>query len=191
MLRILFIGVIVLVVGFFFLEERVKPSAGEKPVFLRVDTITGNHQTNIFITSHSMYTPTDNEYDVLRTDYSNIWAHLNYLYATNNVLAGKEYYTEDWFKQICNHYELPQQPIIKRTDEKHELHIQNWASDALVCTAIDSNVIFKYQYPDNTEKFTKANIAVILLQQGDHWRIDAIRIIDETVLAQEEHTVHR
>jgi hypothetical protein len=182
MLRLLFILVIALVVAFFFLEGRLKEDNTEKPIFLRTDAITDAHQTTIDIKAHSLSLPTPSEMDMLKKDYSNIWAHLNYLYATNDVIAGKEYYTEDWFKQICSHYELPQKPIVKRSDEKHELHIQNWASDALVCTGIDSNVIFKYHYPDGKEKITKANIAVVLLLQGDHWRIDAIRIINEIIL---------
>lgn len=186
MLRIIFILLITLVVGFFFLQGRLKEDTAEKPIFLRTDAIANNHQTNIDIKVDALHQPAPSELNILKTDYSNLWAHLNYLYATNDVNAGKEYYTEGWFKQICNHYELPQKTIVKRTDEKHELHIQNWDRDALLCTAIDSNVILKYQYPDNIEKTTKSNIAVVLLLQGDHWRIDAIRIINEILLPNQK-----
>jgi hypothetical protein len=122
--------------------------------------------------------------ETLKKDYSNIWAHLNHLYATNDVVAGKEYYTEDWFKQICRHFNGIQQPVLTRTDEQHELHIQNWASDGLICTAIDSNVVFNTNFPDKTVRRTRAVIAVVLLLQGDHWRLDAIRIINETPLIE-------
>jgi hypothetical protein len=186
MLRIFFILLIILVVGFFFLQGRLKEDTEEKPIFLRTDAIANNHKTIIDIKVHSLHQPALSELNILKTDYSNLWAHLNYLYATNDVNAGKEYYTEGWFKQICNHYELPQKIIVKRTDEKHELHIQNWDKDALLCTAIDSNVIFTYHYPEAIKKTTKANIAVVLLLQGDHWRIDAIRIINEILLLKKK-----
>jgi hypothetical protein len=179
MLRIIFILIITIVVGFFFLQGRLKEDNIEKPVFLRTDAIAGEHHTGIEIKVHSMFKPYPEELTLLKNDYGNIWAHLNHLFATNDVNAGKEYYTEDWFKQICNQYEMPQKPIVIRMDQQHELNIKNWASDALVCTAIDSNVIFNYRYPDNSVKTTKADIAVVLLLQGDHWRIDAIRFINE------------
>ncbi len=183
MLKILFTGVVVLVVAFFFLAERAKVDKQELPVFLKTDTIANEHATTVAVNIHSVYKPYATEVDILKADYSAIWAHLNYLYATNNVNAGKEYYTEGWFKQLCNHYESPQVPIVTRYDERHELNIQNWDRDGLLCTAIDSNVVLNYCYADYRERRTKANIAVVLLLQGDHWRIDAIRIIDENPFA--------
>jgi len=179
MLRILFISLLVLLLGFFFLQRRLNERNEEKPVFLRTDEIALAHQTKIQTTVHSLYKPDSLQLETLKKDYSNIWAHLNHLYASNDVEAGKEYYTEDWFKQICRHYNGVQQPLIKREDEQHELHIQNWSSDGLICTAIDSNVVLKTIYPDKKIQRTKASIAVVLLFQGDHWRIDAMRVIDE------------
>lgn len=182
MLRILFISLIVLILGFFFLQGKLNVSNGVKPAFLVTDKIALNHHTTIQTSVHSLYKPDSLELLKLKTDYSNIWAHLNHLYATNDVEAGKEYYTEEWFKQLVRHYNAIQQPLITRTDEQHELHIQNWASDALICTAIDSNVVLHYNYPNNIKKTYKVNLAVVLLFEGDNWRIDAIRIIDETPL---------
>lgn len=187
MLRILFISLLILIIGFFFLQGRLNNRNGEKPVFLRTDEIALSHQTKIQTRIHSLYQPDSIALEMLKKDYSNIWAHLNHLYATNEVEAGKEYYTEDWFKQICRHYAGTQQPKISRTDEQHELHIQNWASDGLVCAAIDSNIVLKTNYPDKTIRTTKANIAVILLFQGDHWRIDAMRVLNETTLTLSLH----
>jgi hypothetical protein len=178
-LRYLFIFLISIVVIFFFLQERAKKDNSVLPVFITIDTIAAKHTTNISVTAHSVWKPQPSEVEILKKDYSNIWAHLNNVYGTNDVNAGKEYYTEEWFEQICNHYEGPVVPIVTRTDIQHELHIHNWENDGLVCTGIDSNVILRYQYPPNKIKYTKANIAVILLLQGEHWRIDAIRIIDE------------
>lgn len=151
----------------------------EKPVFLRNDEVAAAHHPVVNVFVHSIYKPSEAELKIIQADYSNIWSHLNQLYASNDVEEGKEYYTEGWFRQICAFYKNIQKPVLKRTDLRHQLHISTWASDALVCTAIDSNVIFKYQYPNKPEKYTLANIAVVLLVQGDHWRIDGIRIIDE------------
>jgi hypothetical protein len=178
-MRILFILLMVLTAGFLFLRGGVNERNGDKPVFLRTDAIANAHQTNIHVSAESVYKPDSVQLVALKKDYSSIWAHLNHLYQTNEVEAGKEYYTEDWFKQITHRDNGVVQTNIKRADEQHELHIKNWAWDGLVCTAIDSNLIFRYQYPDKTEKTTRAIIAVVLLLQGDHWRIDAMRLISE------------
>jgi len=179
-MRILFISLIVIVTAFFFLQGRLNERNGEKPVFLRHDKIADAHQTKINITIRSVYKPDSAQLEVLKKDYSNLWAHLNHLYETNDVEAGKEYYTEDWFKQINHHYSGSVTSTIKRTDEQHELHIENWAWDGLVCTVSDSNVIFHYQYPDKSIKTGKANLVMVLLYQGDHWRIDALRVKNES-----------
>lgn len=184
MMRIVFICFIVLLTAYLFLQGRWNERNGEKPVFLRTDAITNAHQTKINITVHSIHKPDSFQLAMLKKDYSNIWAHLNHLYQTNDVEAGKEYYTEDWFKQINHHYNLPVQTNTIRTDEQHELHIRNWAWDDLVCTAIDSNLVLRYRFPDNTVKNTRATIAVVLLYQGDHWRIDALRVVKEETISR-------
>jgi hypothetical protein len=120
--------------------------------------------------------------EILQKDYANIWAHLNHLYQTNDVEAGKEFYTEDWFKQICSHYRNKIDTQIDRKDLNHFLEIQNWSSDGLICTAIDKNVNFIYNYPNHQIKKTRADIAVILHFQGDNWRIDALKILKETTI---------
>ncbi len=181
-MRILFILLIVIVTAFFFLQGRLNERNGEKPVFLRNDELAEAHLTKINATVHSMYKPDSIQLETFKKDYSNLWAHLNHLYETNDVEAGKEYYSEEWFKQINHHYNGPVQTKIKRSDEQHELHIENWAWDGLACTVSDSNVIFHYQYSDKSSKTTKANLKLVLLFQGDHWRIDALRLISETPL---------
>ena len=162
-----------------FLQVKTMQRNDATPLFLREDIIVDSHHTTITVKAHSLYLPTDVQTEILANDYSNLWGHLNNLYETNNVEAGKEYYTEDWFKQICRHYNGIAKASIKRTDIQHELHIINWSSDGLICTAIDSNVVFNYQYFNGTEKNTRADIAVVLLFQGDRWRLDGIRIINE------------
>jgi len=181
MLRIIFISLIVLIAGFLFLQGRLLERSNEKPVFLNTDKIADAHQTKINVSVQSVYKPDSIQMETLKKDYSSLWAHLNHLYATNDVEAGKEYYTEPWFRQLCSHYKNGVEVTgITREDLSHHLAIQNWASDGLVCTAIDSNVVFKYNYHDKTSTSAKTNIAIVLLFQGDHWRIDAMRVINES-----------
>ncbi len=179
-MRSLFILLIFITSTFLFLKGSLNERNGEKPVFLRHDEIAETHHTKIDIAVHSIYIPDSVQLATLQQDYSNLWAHLNHLYETNDVESGKEYYTEDWFKQINHHYQGVVQTKIKRSDIQHDLHIENWAWDGLVCTVTDKNIIIKYQYPDKSIKTTKANLELVLLFQGDHWRIDAIRMIKET-----------
>lgn len=178
-MRISFIFFIVILLGFLVILDINKDDSFEMPVFLKHDEIASNHFTTIKVATHSLYKPSADEMAKLLGDYSKLWAHLNYLWATNDVKKGKEYYTEDWFKQICKHYDEPQFPKVTRSDLNHDFHIINWAWDALVCTAIDSNIVFQYSYPDSTVRNVKVNLAIVLLLQGDNWRIDALRIIDE------------
>lgn len=180
MIRILFIPLIGIIAIFLFLQGRLNERNGEKPVFLRYDEIADAHQTNINLTLHSIYKPDSVQLETLKKDYSNLWAHLNHLYETNDVEAGKEYYTEEWFKQINHYYNGTVTSTIKRSDVQHELHIKNWAWDGLVCALTDSNLILQYQYPDKTIRKTKASLEMVLLYQGDHWRIDAVRLKYET-----------
>jgi hypothetical protein len=182
-MRYLFILFIVLAAGILFLQLQDQQRSGALPVFLRTDPLALQHQTKIHLqTNHPIYQPDSFQLVKLAADYSAIWAHLNHLYATNDIETGKEYYTEDWFRQLARHYEMPQQAAVTRTDLQHELHIENWCWDGLVCTAIDSNLVLQYNYPDKSFRKTKATVAVALLYQGDHWRIDAMRVLSETPL---------
>lgn len=66
MLRILFISLLVLLLGFFFLQGRLNVRNEEKPVFLRTDEIALNHQTNIQTTIHSVYKPDSLQLETLK-----------------------------------------------------------------------------------------------------------------------------
>ncbi len=149
------------------------------PYFLKIDQIALNHQTSITVTNLAVEEPDSMQIETLKKDYGNIWAHLNQLYASNDVRLGKEYYTESWLKQHVRGNNEPQNIILKRSDLNHELHIQNWATDALVCTLIDSNLVFRYDFPNGSHTYTKCNLAIVLLFQGDYWRIDAMRVLNE------------
>ncbi len=178
-MRYLFLAFAGVIVAYFCLLQPVMQRSSEKPVFLREDTIANAHVTNITTKVHSRYKPTTEQLASLVSDYAALWAHLNLLYANGDVEKGKEYYTEAWFNNLCSHYKGVMPVSAQRFDLQHDLHIINWSSDALVCNAIDSNVVFRYQYPDKKERYTCADIAIVLLFQGDHWRVDAMRMINE------------
>lgn len=182
MMRFFFILLITMVGLYLFLSGRLNDRIAEKPAFLQFDQVAAAHQTTIKIINHAPYSPTNYQLEILKKDYSAIWAHLNQLFQTNDVAVGKEYYTEDWFKQLVVQYDGPINNAVQRTDLQHELHIQNWATDALVCTAIDSNLVFRYVYPNNKTRLSKAHLAIVLLYQGDHWRVDAIKVLGEQPL---------
>lgn len=177
-MRILFTFIVLIIVTLFVLKGSRNDRNGELPVFMRTDLIAENHQTKIEVQFHSLYQPDSFQLAMLKKDYSNIWAHLNHLYETNDVEAGKEYYTEDWFKQITGHYSGKTTSPVRRADLQHELHIQNWSEDGLVCSLIDSNLVLNYHFPNEKQVRTeKIQLAVALLFQGDHWRVDAIRVL--------------
>jgi hypothetical protein len=179
MMRIFFILIIVVTLAFLLLQGDKFNRSSEMPIFMRTDTIALQHRTELEVTLHSRYKPDSIQLLHLKNDYSNLWAHLNHLYATNDITAGKEYYTEAWFRQMAHHYNGLTQPAINRQDLHHELHIENWASDGLVLTAIDSNVVLQYHYHDGGIKTEKANLAIVMLYQGDHWRMDAMKVLGE------------
>lgn len=176
-MRILFVFISLIIVVFFILQGRLNMRSSEKPVFMQTDTISINHQTKIEIKVHSIYRPDSFQQSMLKIDYSNIWAHLNYLYQTNDVEKGKEYYSEKWFRQISNHYTGVINNPIKRQDQKHELHIMSWAEDGLICNVIDSNILLQHTLPNQTSKISKHHMAFSLVYQGDHWRVDAMKIL--------------
>lgn len=181
-MRLLFLVLIFVTGSLLFLNSRLNVRNGELPVFLLKDKIADAHNTDIYVTAHSIFKPDSLQIEILKRDYSNLWAHLNHLFETNDIEAGKEYYTEAWFKQINHHYQGVIISGIKRTDLQHNLQIQNWSMDGLACTVSDNNILFFYKYPDNKTRRSKVNLEMVLLYQGDHWRIDAIRFKNEIFL---------
>lgn len=148
------------------------------PAFAQVDHIALNHDPKIQTTISSTISPSREQIAILEKDYASIWAHLNHLYASNEVEVGKEYYTKDFFKAISKNASR-MQSILKRTDLEHHLEITEWARDGLVCIATDSNVTIEYQTAQKEKFYTKATLVVALLLQGEHWRIDAIEFLNE------------
>ncbi len=175
MLRYFFLLLLVLSISLLFLNGRLQSTNSEIPVFLKYDTIANEHHSKFEVKVNASIPPNKQQLEDFIDDYSHIWGHLNYLYATNDVIAGKEYYSEDWFKQVCLQYKKKQNPIIQRSDLSHQVTIQNWAWDGLVCTITDI-VKLGYIFPNKNTSIKYLNIAMVLLYQGDHWRIDAIKV---------------
>lgn len=161
---------------FLFVRENQTKRDGTLPLFLITDKIAASHRTVLTILNGSSLKADQLELNNFTQDYSSLWAHLNHLYNTNDVKAGKEYYTESWYRQICNN-DLPlTNRIIHRKDVSHQVTITSWMKDGLVCTISDT-VVFDYTYDHNYTHRSKSTIAMALLFQGDHWRVDAIRIL--------------
>ncbi|MBD8488979.1 hypothetical protein IFO69_09505 [Echinicola sp. CAU 1574] len=179
MMKTLFIGLICLVCSIFFLMGNGRYKESILPVFLQQDEIVKAHETQVEITVHSPYVPNSFQLEQFKKDYSGVWAHLNHLYSTNDVITGKEYYSESWFKQLANQHTGSLDNGVKRKDLFHDVHLMNWSTDGLVCTAVDSSAVLEYDFPKNGKKFTLATVAMVFLYQGDHWRIDGIRFIEE------------
>lgn len=152
--------------------------SGKLPIYLKADPIAEGHETVINFKNHSKIKIDEGEVDKLLKDYKSLWAHLNYLYTSGDVVAGKEYYTEDFFKSLCVEDEYNPPFTIKRQDLEHNFYLQNWSKDNLVCTLIDSNAVFKHSFPSGKEEVKTQIMALVLLFQGDHWRLDAIKYLN-------------
>ena len=180
MLRVALVLFIGMLLTFVILKITNNRSEQEVPTFLKEDLIGKNHTTKIEIKVKSQIKPDSVQIEKLKKDYADIWAHLNHVYATNDIVTSKSFFTEALFAQLSHHYKGVQKPVMNRQDTCHLFIIENWASDGLVCTGIDSNVIFKYTLPNNEVHYTQNHLACVLLFQGDNWRIDGLKVLSET-----------
>jgi hypothetical protein len=151
----------------------------ELPIFIRTDEVAVAHESKISLAVPTVIVPGEIAQEQFKSDYANIWAHLNHLYSTNDVEKGKEYYTEAFFRSICKNKMEVQEAFIQREDLSHNVIMQSWSWDGLVCVGIDTNVILKYTVQNEVPYYTKSKVAFALLFQGDHWRIDGIKFIEE------------
>lgn len=179
MMKMLFIGLALLMGVFLFLFGKGMDRSSELPVFLQEDEIAQDHETVIDVRVKALKHPSSSQLEGFKTDYAAVWAHLNHLYQTNDIAAGKEYYTEDWFRNLAAGNTKKVSNGIHRKDLFHQVYLMNWSSDGLACTAIDSAAVLQYTLPQAGNKFTLATVAFTFLYQGDHWRIDAVRFIEE------------
>jgi hypothetical protein len=146
------------------------------PDYVRLDRIAQNHQPEMRWNRHSIFPPDSQSMEEFMRDYAALWAHLNHLRQSNDVLAGKGYYTENWFRQICLN-PIRCETNNKRRDLSHRIGIENWSQDKLICTLSDT-VRFHYEEAGSA-RTSEALVWAVMLKQGDHWRLDAIRFGSE------------
>lgn len=170
----------IICIGYLTTHSFQNETLSEIPTFIVPDTIAADTSTPLQLYIPDAILINANAQYRLRHDYKSIWKHLNNFYKYNNPNQGKEYYTQEWFKLISNNYASKTISPITRRDLNHEIHIQSWSDDGLVCTAIDSNVVLEYKL-DNLSQDSSIidtnHIALILLYQGDHWRIHAMNFL--------------
>lgn len=177
MLRIVFILFTLLCVLFLVFNASQTSVNYSLPSYLKEDKISEAHQTEIDVQIHSLHKPDSMEIVNLKNDYSSIWAHLNNVYATNNVEAGKRYFSESWFNHLALRHDEELTFGLARKDLYHHLHVINWAWDGLVCCAVDSNVVLHYIHPDGSIDSSRTSVGMVLLYQGSNWRLDAMRVL--------------
>jgi hypothetical protein len=152
------------------------------PYFLRYDHLSEAHSSEIKVNLPSKIQPSEYLVKGLTKDYDAIWAHLNYLYGTNDVHPIKEWVTERFYLTLVDDYQGTFFPEIRRSDLSHNIYIHNWSQDGLVCHLVDSAAVLQYEFPDGKISKSKAQIAVTLLFQGDNWRLDALNVFNETLI---------
>ncbi len=147
----------------------------ELPSYIINDDIALNHHTKINFDIQSQVKPSPVGQEQLLNDYKNIWAHLNHLYTTNEVSAGKKYYTEEFFDALCRQFQKSPQ-WVQRHDREHHLILTHYSRNGLLAILHDSLVILEYDFPNQQKRIEKVEVAIALIYQGEHWRLDALNI---------------
>ncbi len=168
---------------FAYLQIRLAPPSEKLPSFIAKDDIVdAEPKAKINIIIRSAVVPPKSSLNQLASDYGKIWAHLNHLYQTNDILAGKEFYTEEWFKYLSKQPKPLAKSMIYRTDLAHHLIIHSWSNDNLICMATDSALLLNYAMEGKFMKSELNNVAVVLLFQGDNWRLDALKVVENKIV---------
>lgn len=181
-MKYLLIFLLVPILLLLFVLSQLPGNEAKVPDYVRVDAIAEAHHTRLDIFTEATVVPDSVTLALLKEDYPNIWAHLNHFYGSGDAMAGQDYYTEAWFRMMASSHGTGSFDPISRSDLSHELHIVNWSKDGLVCNAFDTNVILEYRFPDGTVQCTKARLAIALVLEGEHWRLNGLRVISETPL---------
>jgi hypothetical protein len=176
MMRIAFFILILLCGGLLLLQSIHSEPTPEQPAFLKVDHLALSHHSKATMEVQCLFIPTVSQLSKLDSDYSALWSHLNQLYQTNDLLGGKEYFSEAWFRNVCRNEKSTVPLLVTRNDLMHHLIIRNWAWDGLACSLTDSAAVFHYRFQDGAEKIEQMNIEMSLVFQGDNWRIDGMTI---------------
>ncbi|MEN2281456.1 hypothetical protein AAGF08_04900 [Algoriphagus sp. SE2] len=179
MTRWIFLGFLLIVGVLLVSMARVQKKNDEIPYFLRYDSLAANANPRIELKVESSIDPSEEQLEKLVTDYAAIWAHLNRLFQDPDPKPSKERLTERFYLHLANNYVDGPSSSIKRKDLSHFIQIKTWSKDGLSCNILDQNAEFSFEFPDGTIQKTNYSIAVSLLFQGDNWRLDAIRFIEE------------
>jgi hypothetical protein len=179
MTRWIYLGFLCIVGILLFSMARLQEKNDEVPYFLRYDSLAANSNPKIDLIVESSIEPTEQQLEKLVKDYAAIWAHLNQLYQHPNPKPSKERFTERFYLHLANNYIAGPSSSIQRKDLSHFIHIKTWSKDGLSCNILDENAQFSFKLPDGSVQTTASTIAISLLFQGDNWRLDAIRFIDE------------
>lgn len=179
MIRYLIPSFCILVSLLLFSRLQLQPKQQEIPYFLNYDQLAADHQSNIEVHVHAARKPNEAQVKQVLQDYDAIWAHLNYLYWKDDLLPGRERFTEQFYKNLASNYRAGGTGEIQRNDLRHDLHIINWSRDGLACHLIDSAAVLEYQFPNGILRYTEAKVAFSLVFQGDNWRVDALRFLEE------------
>ncbi|SFN66642.1 hypothetical protein SAMN04488519_101296 [Algoriphagus ornithinivorans] len=182
MTRYIFLSFFALVAVLLISMASIQSYQMEPPYFLRFDQITFQHSAEIDIEVVSTFPPTEEQLKVFEEDYLAIWAHLNYIHYTNDLKPGKDRFTERFYENLAESYTEPIKGAVERNDISHEVFVQNWSRDGLACHVIDSAAVLNYKLPSGDSLQTQAIIAMALYFQGDNWRLDAMKIIEEKPL---------
>lgn len=145
-----------------------------QPNFLIDDPIRGNDSPYISIHNHSLNSLSLDQIDLFKNDYISIWKHLDHFHNTNDMVVGKQFYSEPFFKQLVKDNPTVFSTKLRRMSLHHKVYIKNISPDGLICTILDSNILIKYQ-TSQYYYFDTINVAMVLLFQGDNWRVDAIQ----------------
>ena len=178
MTRFLFLAFFLLVGVLLFSLAKLQQRSEEVPYFLRFDEIAAAHQADIDVKVNASFPPNEQQVYLLKKDYLALWAHLNAIYATNDLKPSKDRLTERIYSTMAIAYPGTSSGLSHRKDLNHKLTIQNWSRDGLACQVIDS-LQFEYLMPDSTHYKTDAVLALSLVYQGDNWRLDGIKFIHE------------
>jgi hypothetical protein len=144
------------------------------PFFRQKDQIIQYDKPDIRIINQSMTHISNTQVEILKRDYLNLWFHLDHLHNTNDIVSGKSYFTEDFFRFLLSNHESALHGNLLRKTYNHDVSIVNFSPDGLICTLTDRNILLKYETPVNFY-FDTVNVAMVLLYQGENWRIDALQ----------------
>ena len=161
-------------ISIYILIANRKDLSNTLPYFRIADPLIGTEIPQYPIKNKSFIHVSNDRIALLKRDYLNIWSHLDHLHNTNDQISGKRFYTEDFFNSLVRIHSLGKNRLLKRKNLSHNVIIYNISPDGLICTIIDSSIMLEYVTP-SYYYFDTINVAMVLLYQGENWRIDAVQ----------------